>query len=117
MCPHKAQTGAYRAPGAPQATFALESTIDELSEGLCIDPIELRMKNAVEEGDLRGDNQPWPHLGLKLVLQRLKEHSAWQNRNKLNENEVENKVINTLLTTAGGMSVIKDVLQNNNSED
>ena len=87
VCTHKAQTGAYRAPGAPQATFALESTIDELSEGLCIDPIELRMKNAVEEGDLRGDNQPWPHLGLKLVLQRLKEHSAWQNRNKLNENE------------------------------
>ncbi|MBF0280849.1 MAG: xanthine dehydrogenase family protein molybdopterin-binding subunit [SAR324 cluster bacterium] len=87
VCTHKPQTGAYRAPGSPQATFALESHIDELAGVLGMDPIELRMKNAVEEGDLRGDNQPWPHLGMKAVLQRLSEHPAWQNRNNLAENE------------------------------
>lgn len=84
---HKPQTGAYRAPGSPQASFALESNIDDLAEALGMDPLELRLQNAVEEGDLRGDNQPWPHLGAKAVLQRLSEHPAWQNRNNRGENE------------------------------
>src|SRR5947199_1961379 len=35
---NKVSVGAYRAPGAPQATFALESAVDELCRGLQIDP-------------------------------------------------------------------------------
>jgi CO/xanthine dehydrogenase Mo-binding subunit len=66
---HKASTGAYRAPGAPQAAFALESTIDELARTLKIDPLELRIKNAVREGDIRADGQPWPRIGLAECLE------------------------------------------------
>ena len=43
-------TGAYRAPGAPQATFALEQVLDELAGRLGLDPIELRRRNAVAAG-------------------------------------------------------------------
>src|SRR5205807_8769982 len=42
---HKAATGAYRAPGAPQAAFALESAMDDLARELHMDPLELRIKN------------------------------------------------------------------------
>ncbi|MEM7030961.1 MAG: xanthine dehydrogenase family protein molybdopterin-binding subunit [Chloroflexota bacterium] len=84
---HKPQTGAYRAPGAPQASFTLESNVDDMCEQLGIDPMDFRLKNAVEEGDLRGDGQPWPHLGAKECLRRLSEHPAWVNRDQKSENE------------------------------
>ena len=48
---NKPKTQAYRAPGHPQAAFAVESVIDELAEKLGMDPMELRLKNAVQEGD------------------------------------------------------------------
>jgi xanthine dehydrogenase YagR molybdenum-binding subunit len=37
--------GPMRAPGHPQANFAMESLIDELAEKLNMDPLELRLKN------------------------------------------------------------------------
>ena len=66
---NKPQGGAYRAPGAPSATFALESNIDDLARELGIDPLEFRMHNAVETGDLMGNGDPWPDLGLRLCLE------------------------------------------------
>ena len=65
---HKPQAGAYRAPGAPTATFAIESTIDDLARALGHDPLTFRLQNAAETGDPMGNNDPWPHIGLKLVL-------------------------------------------------
>jgi CO/xanthine dehydrogenase Mo-binding subunit len=67
---HKAGTGAYRAPGAPQAAFAIESTIDEVARALGMDPLDLRRKNAVREGDLRVDGSRWPLIGLVECLER-----------------------------------------------
>jgi CO/xanthine dehydrogenase Mo-binding subunit len=69
---HKASTGAYRAPGAPQAAFALESTLDEVARALSIDPLELRIKNAAREGDIRADGKPWPRIGLAECLERAR---------------------------------------------
>lgn len=77
---HKSQAGAYRAPGAPQATFALESSIDDVIRELGTDPLQFRLNNAAEGGDPMGTNAPWPHIGLKPVLQRLAEHPLWQER-------------------------------------
>jgi CO/xanthine dehydrogenase Mo-binding subunit len=65
---HKPATGAYRAPGAPQAAFALESTIDDLARELKMDPVELRAKNAVVEGDTRADGNTWTRIGLTECL-------------------------------------------------
>jgi CO/xanthine dehydrogenase Mo-binding subunit len=69
---NKAATGAYRAPGAPQAAFALESTIDDLARELKIDPLELRVQNACVEGDTRADGQPWPRIGLAECLEQAR---------------------------------------------
>ena len=69
---NKASTGAYRAPGAVQAAFALESTIDELARMLNIDALELRIQNACREGDMRADGQAWPRIGLAECLERAR---------------------------------------------
>ncbi len=67
---HKAATGAYRAPGAPQAAFALESAVDDLARELKMDPLELRLKNASVEGDIRADGEKWERIGLAECLER-----------------------------------------------
>jgi CO/xanthine dehydrogenase Mo-binding subunit len=77
---NKPQGGAYRAPGAPSATFALESNIDDMARELGMDPLEFRYRNAAETGDLMGNGDPWPSLGLKQCLERMREHPAWKDR-------------------------------------
>ena len=67
---HKTPTGAYRAPGLPQAMFAAESLVDELTDELGMDPMELRKKNAARGGDIRPDGTPWPPIGLAECLER-----------------------------------------------
>jgi CO/xanthine dehydrogenase Mo-binding subunit len=77
---NKAQAGAYRAPGSPQATFALESTIDELARQLGMDPLELRLHNAAASGDPMGNNDPWPSIGIRECLEAMREHPAYGQR-------------------------------------
>ncbi len=48
---NRGSAGAFRGYGAIQGNFALESTIDILAEKLRIDPIELRKKNMIAEGE------------------------------------------------------------------
>src|SRR6266545_1225321 len=79
---NKPQAGAYRAPGAPSATFALESNIDDIARELGMDPLEFRYRNAVEGGDQMGNGDPWPSVGLKLCLERMREHPAWKDGTK-----------------------------------
>ncbi len=47
---NRPKVAAYRAPGAPMAAFAVESAIDDLAKKLGMDPIELRLLNAVRDG-------------------------------------------------------------------
>jgi CO/xanthine dehydrogenase Mo-binding subunit len=79
--------GAYRAPGAPTAAFALESLVDELASMLGLDPIELRLRNAVVEGDLGMSGNPLPTMGAVDVLERIREHPLWSQRDSLPEDE------------------------------
>ena len=77
---HKPSSGSYRAPGAQQGTFAIESAIDELACRLEFDPIEFRLLNCAEEGDERPNGGPWPKIGLRQTLESLKAHPKWQQR-------------------------------------
>jgi CO/xanthine dehydrogenase Mo-binding subunit len=83
---HKSATGAYRAPGAPQAAFALESGMDDLARELKVDPLELRLKNALVEGDVRADGEKWTRIGLVECLQQAQTAYAEQ-RATLRPNE------------------------------
>ena len=79
--------GAYRAPGAPTAAFALESLLDELAGKLGLDPIEMRLRNAVVEGDLSISGNPFPAIGVIDVLERIREHPLWAARHSLPDGE------------------------------
>ncbi len=79
---HKTPTGAYRAPGAPQAFFALESAMDELARKLGQDPFEFRLRSAVQKGDPRANGAPWARIGLLEVLETARSHPFWTERKK-----------------------------------
>jgi CO/xanthine dehydrogenase Mo-binding subunit len=80
-------TGAYRAPGAPPAAFAIEALIDDLAGQLGVDPIELRLQNMLHQGDPGPDGGPFPVFGGTECLERVRDHPLWQRRNELPENE------------------------------
>jgi CO/xanthine dehydrogenase Mo-binding subunit len=74
---NKTPTDAYRAPGGPQAYFALESAMDELASNLDIDPIELRLRNASREGDLNAEGSPWPRIAMVECLEAARRHPLY----------------------------------------
>ena len=74
---NKTPVDAYRAPGATQAFFALESAMDELALALNIDPIELRLLNVSREGDPTPDGNQWPRVGSVEVLEAAKTHPLY----------------------------------------
>ena len=71
---NKAKTQAYRAPGHPQAAFAVESVMDELAERLGMDPLELRLKNVVEEGDRAPNGVLHGRFGSAEVVEAMRSH-------------------------------------------
>jgi CO/xanthine dehydrogenase Mo-binding subunit len=74
---NKPAVSAYRAPGGTATAFALESVIDEVAEALGMDPLELRLTNAVRPGDPMTDGTPFPSIGLMEVLEQVKRHRCW----------------------------------------
>lgn len=75
---HKTPVAAYRAPGANQAYFALESAVDELARKLDLDPIEFRLINAVREGDPRPGGQAWSRIAFKECLEAARQHPLYK---------------------------------------
>lgn len=70
--------GALRGYGLPQSSWAHESIIDMIADKLGIDQIEMRLKNAVEEGSInptRGDILT--SVGLKECIRKAAEAIEW----------------------------------------
>jgi CO/xanthine dehydrogenase Mo-binding subunit len=80
-------SGAYRGPGAPPAAFAVETVLDELAAELGLDPVELRLRNVLVEGDTGIDGQPFPVFGAKECLERVRDHELWRRRAELPDGE------------------------------
>jgi CO/xanthine dehydrogenase Mo-binding subunit len=69
-----AKTAAYRAPGAPNAHLAAECVLNEIADEIGMDPIDLRLLNAVDEGDRGFFGAKFREIGFKETLRRAKEH-------------------------------------------
>jgi CO/xanthine dehydrogenase Mo-binding subunit len=69
--------GVARAPAQPQVVFAGESQMDLIAQELGYDPLEFRVRNIVQEGDV------WPHNGkfegvmAREALELLRDRSGW----------------------------------------
>ena len=74
---NKPKTTAYRAPGAPLGSFAAETLLDELSEKLGIDPLDLRIMNGAKEGTIRPSGITNPKIGCIETAQAVKEHDHY----------------------------------------
>lgn len=74
---NKPKTAAYRAPGAPAAAFAAETVIDEISEKLGIDPLELRAINGAKEGTRRITGPVFPRIGFLETVEAAREHEHY----------------------------------------
>nr|WP_291336376.1 molybdopterin cofactor-binding domain-containing protein [Defluviimonas sp.] len=69
--------GAFRGFGVPQAAIALESMLDELAGKLAIDPLELRLKNALTNGVPTVCGQVFAQgVGIRACLEALR--PAWE---------------------------------------
>ena len=69
---------AYRAPGAPQSEFAVESVIDELAKAIGMDPVELRLKNAAKEGTRAAYGPTFGPVGLVETLEAARAHDHYR---------------------------------------
>ena len=75
---NKLRAGSFRGFGNPQASFAGESQIDELAARLDIDPLELRLKNAMRPNDTAFGGHPVPSCVLRDCLTKVRDaqHAA-----------------------------------------
>lgn len=74
---NKPKVAAYRAPGSPMAALAIESAIDEIALTLGLDPIDIRLTNAVKEGDLAPYGPPYGPIGFRAVLEQVRASAHW----------------------------------------
>ena len=74
---NRPKVAAYRAPGAPIASFAVESCLDELARTLGLDPIALREKNAAKDGTRAVYGPIWKDIGYVETLQAAKKHAHY----------------------------------------
>ncbi|MFS8534016.1 MAG: xanthine dehydrogenase family protein molybdopterin-binding subunit [Limnochordales bacterium] len=75
---NKPRVQPYRAPGAPQAAFAVETVIDEIAAAIGMDPVELRLKNAASEGDRLVHGAPFNRIGFREVLEAVRDHPHYR---------------------------------------
>jgi CO/xanthine dehydrogenase Mo-binding subunit len=74
---NRPKVAAYRAPGAPIASFAVESALDDLAHKLGIDPMTLREKNAARDGTKTAYGPTFHDIGFYETLQAAKNHPHW----------------------------------------
>jgi len=77
---NKTNCGSYRAPSGPQSNFAVESQMDIIADALGIDPLELRLRNIVHEGDEGPTGQVLSAVGLEECLRRAADAIGWPDR-------------------------------------
>ena len=75
---NRPKAAAYRAPGAPQSEFAVESVIDELAKIIGMDPVELRLKNAAKEGTRAAYGPTFGPVGLVETLEAARAHEHYR---------------------------------------
>jgi 4-hydroxybenzoyl-CoA reductase subunit alpha len=77
---NKPPASAMRGFGAPQTLFAGETQMNMAAEELGIDPIDLRLKNAMEAGDVIPGVARIGSCGFKESLIKVRELSGWDRK-------------------------------------
>lgn len=71
--------GAFRGFGGPQGAFAAEMQVNRLAEALGMDPVELRLRNLIEDDSIMCTNtKPPKGVTIKPVVQACATEAGWQ---------------------------------------
>ena len=77
---NKVPCSAFRGYGNPQAAFAHESQMDIIAKSVGIEPMEIRLKNMVEDGDRFPTGQQYQGCTLKETIRAAEKKSGRQIR-------------------------------------
>lgn len=77
---NRLRAAAFRGFGNPQIHFPSEVQIDEIAEHLGMDPIDVRIHNALETGEAWLGGTPIEHGTLRECLERVRDESGWAQR-------------------------------------
>jgi len=69
-----------RGHGAPNLRFAVESQMDMIAEELGIDPVEIRLKNARQKGDILPNEDSVRNCGLIECIERVAETTQFKEK-------------------------------------
>jgi xanthine dehydrogenase molybdenum-binding subunit len=72
--------GSFRGYGNLQATFAIEAHMDKLAEAIDMDPLDFRLKNAQEKGEVSGQGMSFKSCGFKDCLTTVASRSDFQRK-------------------------------------
>jgi xanthine dehydrogenase YagR molybdenum-binding subunit len=73
---------AFRAPGHPQCSWALEQMLDALAERIGMDPLDLRLKNIPAYSQARPGNPPYVSTGLRECISEGAKVFGWYEARK-----------------------------------
>ena len=74
--------GAFRGYGINQAAWAYETQLDMIAERMGIDPLELRMRNLLEDGDTVMTGEPMEDAHFKELLTKAAQWIGWNPNEK-----------------------------------
>src|ERR1700720_4099365 len=69
---NRPKVAAYRAPGAPIGSFAIESCVDALARELGVDPLRMRELNGAKDGTKATHGPTWNNIGYMKTLEAAK---------------------------------------------
>jgi CO/xanthine dehydrogenase Mo-binding subunit len=98
---------AMRGYGNPQATFAIESNMDQVAEKAGLDPLEFRLMNANEPGEVTPQRFRVTTCGLKECIQEVARRLDWESRKKAGKVEGRGMGVASLIHVGGGARVYK----------
>jgi len=70
--------GGFRGYGVPQVCWAYERQMDEIASALGLDPLELRLRNVVHEGDSFSTGQTMRDVHVEDLLRSVAQRIGWQ---------------------------------------
>jgi len=108
-------TGPYRGFGVPQVCWAYESQMDDIARRLGIDPLELRLRNLVREGDVFVTGDKLISVGISDCVKRAAEAVGWQHNKEQTSRELSGKVrgkglavmIKTTMTPSNSSALVR----------
>ena len=78
--------GPYRGVGVPHVAWAYESEMDRIARHLRMDPLELRLKNLLQEGDIFVTGESLVSVGISDCLRQAATGIGWRGREEQADN-------------------------------